>query len=74
MKIVKINWRDSNMYHEQGKSDYPFEVSTFESVGFLLKRDKDKAVIARDVLKDDSRSVLCIPNENITKFKEIKEI
>lgn len=72
MKIVKITWRDSSMYHPQGDSDYPFEVSVFESVGFVLQENKDNIVIARDIIRKESRSVLCIPRENIIKIQKLK--
>lgn len=67
MKILKITWRDSSMYHAQGDNDYPFEVSIFESVGFLLQDNKDSIVIARDIIRKESRSVIIIPKENILK-------
>lgn len=69
MKVLKIIWRDSSMYHVQGDSNYPFEVSVFESVGFLLKENKDSFVIARDIIGDESRSVIIIPKENIISKK-----
>jgi hypothetical protein len=71
MVIYKIKWRDSSMYHSQEDNDYPFEISVFESIGFLIKEDKEKIVIARDILSTESRSVLCIPKENIIKIKKI---
>ena len=65
MKIIKITWRDSAIYNSQGDADYPYQVSVFESVGFLLKENKDSTVIARDMIRDESRGVLIIPKENI---------
>ncbi len=72
MHIVKILWRDSAMYNSQGDSDYPFEVSLFTSIGFILRENKDSIVIARDIIRDESRGVLIIPRENIVKVKKIK--
>ena len=40
MKIVKITWRDSAIYNYQSDTNYPYQVSIFESVGFLLKENK----------------------------------
>jgi hypothetical protein len=49
MKIIKIKWRDSSIYNAQGDNDYPFEVSIFESVGFLLKETKT-VLLLREIL------------------------
>jgi hypothetical protein len=72
MKIYQITWRDSSMYHTQGDNNYPFEVSIFTSIGFLLQDNKDNIVIARDIIRDESRSVIIIPKENILKIKKWK--
>ena len=72
MKIIKIKWRDSSIYNAQGDNNYPFEVSIFESVGFLLKENEDSIVIARDIIRDESRGVLIIPKENILSKKLVK--
>ncbi len=53
------------MYNAQGESDYPFEVSIFTSVGFLLKENEDSFVITRDIIGNDVRGALVIPKENI---------
>lgn len=69
-KIYKIKWRDSAIYDTQGENDYPFEVSIFESIGFVLRENKNDIVIARDILKKESRGVLIIPRENILQIKK----
>lgn len=71
MKIYKITWRDSSIYNTQGDNDYPFEVSVFESIGFVLRENKNDIVIARDIIRKESRGVLIIPRENILKIRKL---
>lgn len=73
MKIYHITWRDSNLYNEQGDSDYPFEVTVIESVGFVLQESKDSITITRDLMKKESRGAVTIPRENILKIKKLEQ-
>lgn len=67
MKIVKIKWRDSQMYITQESQEINFDYAIIESVGFLIKKDKTKLVLAGDLVGEDYRRVLVIPIENIIK-------
>ena len=65
-EVVKINWRDSNLYITQCNVDDDFEVALLTSIGELVKETDDYLVLAGDVLKDgEIRRVIVIPKENI---------
>lgn len=68
MKIKTIIWRDSNMYITQCGVDEKFKVSLITSCGFVVSENKEKIVLAGDVLDDgDLRRVIVIPKENIVR-------
>lgn len=66
-KFVHIRWRDSKMYLTQCHKDDKMEVSTIISCGYIVSEDKEKIVLAGDVVDDpgDIRRVIVIPKENI---------
>lgn len=68
MKVAKVYWRDSNMYLTQTPKDTKFEIGHFESIGFVLESDKDKIVLAGDLIDDECRRVIVIPRENIANL------
>lgn len=71
MKILKIKWRDSAMFHEQDSIEGGFTISEFESIGFLIYEDKKIVVIARDLIRNDYRSALAILKETIVSRKTV---
>ena len=64
MKIKKVKWRDSRIYIPQ-IPEIDYDVSIVETVGFVIKEDKDKIVLAGDLIEDEFRRVIVIPRENI---------
>lgn len=70
-KIVKITWRDSHRYMYQMEDTLDCEVTIIESVGFLTYKDKNKVIIAQDLIDEDLRGVLVIPKENIIEIKNL---
>lgn len=44
-----------------------FSVCVIESVGFVIQEDKEKIVLAGDLVDDEFRRVIVIPKENIIK-------
>lgn len=64
-KVKRIKWRDSQMYIHQEPKDEPFNICIIESVGFVLSEDKEKIVLAGDLVGEDVRRVIAIPKENI---------
>jgi len=65
MKSRIITWRDSNMFITQCDKDEEFEVAVISSVGFVIREDKTKIVLAGDLVDDEFRRVIVIPKENI---------
>lgn len=66
MRIRKIKWRDSRLHIEQEPMQ-DFKVCVIESIGFVIKEDKDILVLAGDLVDDEFRRVIVIPKENIIK-------
>jgi hypothetical protein len=67
MQIKRIKWRDSRMYITQCPKDEDWEVSEITSVGFVIYEDKNKIVLAGDLLDEDIRRAIVIPKENIIR-------
>jgi hypothetical protein len=65
MKPKVIKWRDSTMHLTQESKDTDWSVCVIESVGFVIHEDKEKIVLAGDLVDDDVRRVIVIPKENI---------
>jgi hypothetical protein len=65
MTVRRIRWRDSRMYIVQEAIDEDFAVAILDSVGFVIHEDREKVVLAGDLLERDVRRVLVIPKENI---------
>lgn len=55
------------MYLEQCPQDEEFEVAVITSVGFVIQEDKEKIVLAGDLLFEDARRIIVIPKENIVQ-------
>lgn len=64
--IVKIKWRDSNLYLTQGHKNDDYQIATILSIGELIDIDDEKIVIAGDIVNgNEVRRVVVIPVENI---------
>ena len=70
MEIITVKWRDSNMYLTQCHRDDDFSVAEITSIGVVIQEDKEKIVLAGDVIGDEVRRVISIPKENIIKTKK----
>jgi len=46
--LVKISWLDACNYTERYPLDHNFNTIPVETVGYLLKEDRDKVVLFRD--------------------------
>ncbi len=62
-----IKWRDSRKYLEQLPKDENFDVCVITSIGFIVSEDKQKIVLAQDIIDEDVRGIIVIPKENILK-------
>ena len=49
MKIVRVEWRDSNTLHGWQYGEQETELAKCETIGFLIKEDDDKLVVAQTV-------------------------
>ena len=74
MKSVMIEWIDSSSYDSQSNIETSFELFHWKSVGFLIKKLKDKVIICRDMVPDSDQvmGVLVVPKKNIIKMKVLK--
>jgi hypothetical protein len=64
-KVKRVRWRDSRLMIHQEPPDADFSVCIIDSVGFVLHEDKDRIVLAGDLVEDDVRRVISIPRENV---------
>lgn len=71
MKIVQIRWRDSHRYLYQMESGAEVEVQDIDTVGFLVRTEKDAYVLAQDDIDGDIRGVIVIPKENVVKVTKL---
>jgi len=72
MEKVEVIWRDSRLYIAQLEKDDEVSFCTMYSVGYLIKKEKDKVVLAGDLVDDDYRRAIVIPYENIITIKYLK--
>jgi hypothetical protein len=67
--IRLVTWRDSNRYIGQVAADQKFDIEVIATVGWLIKEDEFKIVLAQDnfqnIEANDFRGVIVIPKENI---------
>jgi len=67
--IRLVTWKDSNRYIGQVAVDQEFDIEVISTVGWLIKEDEFKIVLAQDnfqnIEADDFRGVIVIPRENI---------
>ena len=66
---AKVIWRDSNLWNEQ-TDESSFYVENITSIGFVIQKNDDRIVLARDKIGTEWRGVLAIPKENIMEYKE----
>ena len=72
VKIVRVKWRDSCILHDQQRIDADFDIAMMESIGFLLRQDDTKIVLAGEILENGhARRIIVIPKENIVMQAEI---
>lgn len=64
-ELATIKWRDSRMYITQCDKEDDFDISIIHSTGWIIKEDKEKIVLAGDLVDDEIRRVIVIPKENI---------
>lgn len=75
--LVRVVWRDSNMYRFQDSIQYAlgnYSVESIVTVGFLLGYNKKDPIVTREILNRgaDQRCSIVIPKENIISFTKIK--
>ena len=75
--LVRVVWRDSNMYRFQDSIEYAlgnYSVEAIVTVGFLLGYNKKDPVVTREIMNRglDQRCSIVIPKENILSFTKIK--
>ncbi len=71
LRPVVIQWRDSKIYYGQTSSDDRYECEFMKTCGFWLGYSELSALVARDLVGDEHRGVIAIPNENIVSIKAI---
>ena len=65
-----VTWRDSQLFNEQTiPEEYPVEV--IKSVGYIIYKNEDRIVLARDKIGAEWRGVVSIPKENVLDYKEL---
>ena len=73
MNIYQITWRDSRRYvYQLDHTIEDFSVCQIQTIGFFVEEDKEKIVLAQDLIDDEVRGVIVIPKENIVKKRVIK--
>ncbi len=75
--LVRVVWRDSNMYRFQDSIEYAlgnYSVEAIVTVGFLLGYNKKDPIVTREIMNKgfDQRCSIVIPKENILSFTKIK--
>jgi hypothetical protein len=75
--LVKVIWRDSNIYRLQDSIEYALDNYTIEVItttGFLIGYQGKNPIISRDLLNKniDQRCSVVIPKENIVSLVKIK--
>jgi len=73
MKVLKISWVDST-FHDgwQQKEIVDCSLSTCETVGILIKEDKDSITIAQSESENSWGDRITIPKCCIKKVRELK--
>lgn len=71
--IVKITWRDANMFSREHKLTEvvkEFKICVVVSIGFLVGYDKENPIISREYMTDNRsvRGSIVIPKENIVEM------
>jgi hypothetical protein len=77
VKMVRVRWTDSCIYHDAQRLDADFHVAIMESVGFVLRDTNEYLALAGELMTDGTenamgRRVIVIPKENIRVCKELK--
>ncbi len=74
--LVRVVWRDSNMYRFQDSIAYArnnFTVEVIVTVGFLIGYQEKNPIITREILGrgNDQRCTIVIPKENVVSLEKI---
>jgi hypothetical protein len=77
VKMVRVRWTDSCVYHDAQILDADFHVAIMESVGFVLQDTDEHLTLAGELMTDGTenamgRRIITIPRENIKNCKELK--
>ena len=76
--IQLVTWRDSNRYIGQVAADQEFDIEVISTVGWLIKEDEFKIVLAQDnfqnIETNDYRGVIVIPRENIMAITSLESL
>lgn len=75
--LVKVIWRDSNIYRLQDSIEYALDnyaIEVITTVGFLIGYQDKNPILARDLLNKniDQRCSVVIPVENIVSLVKVK--
>lgn len=75
--LAEVVWRDCALYEAEFAADFPFQICTFHTSGYLVKETNDYVMLVREyrVRNGDElryRGSTLIPKENIVSFRVIK--
>jgi len=62
MQIIEVRWIDSTEYPEQVSAREDWEVSTMQTVGYVIEETDDYVVLAQELCGKDVRRVIVIPD------------
>ena len=66
LDIARVFWRDSSLFITQHGEEVELLAKEIESIGFVIKNNKDVLAITGDLIEGEKRRTLVIPKENIT--------
>jgi hypothetical protein len=72
MKLVLIDWIDSCCYHGWQGKDGEHDVSSCQTAGFLIEKNKVMVKVAHGWSGSDVDNVMCIPRVCVKKITYLK--
>lgn len=77
--IVKVTWRDANMFHKERELKDALKnivIDTVVTVGFLIGYNEKNPIISRDYMLGNKsvRSSIVIPIENVISIETLTQI